>query len=159
MSDRTEYYRNYYMRNKTRINVRNSSYRKNNLTKIKKHYNVNRIKILAKQAKYQRKNKSNINNYHRKYFKLNPDKAKGFQLKYKYGISLQEYNLLLDTQGNRCAICDKHISKMNRAMDVDHNHITGRVRGLLCSRCNKAIGLFEDNKELLIKAVNYFDNH
>ena len=56
-------------------------------------------------------------------------------LKYRYGITLAEYEVMLAQQGNKCAIC---FSPPNgRSLDVDHNHITGQIRNLLCSPCNR----------------------
>lgn len=65
----------------------------------------------------------------------------------KYGISLEERKAL----GNRCMICSKETGKLC----VDHDHTTGKVRGLLCDNCNKGLGLFQDLPVLLEKAINY----
>jgi len=80
-------------------------------------------------------------------------------IKMKYGISIEEYERLLRLQDGRCALCRKHEVRRLRGniarLSVDHCHVTGKVRGLLCSKCNTAIGLFEDSKELLQKAIEY----
>jgi hypothetical protein len=83
-------------------------------------------------------------------------------LKSKYGISLDAYNYLLRHQGYRCAICETtennvigERSHWNFA--VDHNHDTGKVRGLLCNQCNRAIGMLKDDATLLRKAADYLD--
>lgn len=70
----------------------------------------------------------------------NKDKKRNWEFKKRYGITLEDYNQMLDTQNGVCAICGKP-PKKNR-LAVDHNHITGKVRGLLCATCNKVLGLF-----------------
>jgi hypothetical protein len=65
---------------------------------------------------------------------------------------------VLDSQWNRCAACSCGFSKPVRAV-VDHCHLTGRVRGFLCDRCNRAIGFFKDSPELLQKAIEYLEKH
>lgn len=73
----------------------------------------------------------------------------------KYGISLAEFDEMLALQGGGCAICGSTVNPDARSLAVDHCHGTGRVRGILCGRCNKAIGLFNDDPLLLEKAVIY----
>ena len=72
----------------------------------------------------------------------------------KFGITLADYDKMLNNQNGVCAICGK-VNLTRRRLAVDHNHKTGKVRGLLCGKCNKAIGLFEDNPEILGKAIKY----
>lgn len=72
-----------------------------------------------------------------------------------YGITLEEYDLMFSNQGGRCAICMKHQDEFKKKLHVDHCHTTGKVRGLLCQKCNQGIGLFNDDKDLLIKASEY----
>jgi hypothetical protein len=75
----------------------------------------------------------------------------------KYGISPEDYKKALDLQNGVCAICKKPCT-CGRSLAVDHNHETGWVRGLLCSKCNRAIGLFKDSRELLLEAASYLEN-
>ena len=67
-----------------------------------------------------------------------------------YGITLKEYNDLLIKQDYKCSICLK-----NKKLVVDHCHTTGKVRGLLCSKCNTGLGFFDDSVDLLRKAANH----
>lgn len=60
-------------------------------------------------------------------------------LKYRYGITTKEYNQLFASQGGKCAICSAHQSTLQRRLDVDHDHKTSKVRGLLCNYCNKTV--------------------
>jgi hypothetical protein len=102
--------------------------------------------------------------YRREYAKLwrtkNQDKTKAINVR-KLGLSILQYNLLEKGQHGLCAICGKqeHVMVKStgkpRALAVDHNHETGDIRGLLCTNCNKALGHFKDNVELLAKAIVY----
>lgn len=79
--------------------------------------------------------------------------------KKKYGITLDDYNAMLHAQGGVCAICGQPEMRIMRgkvaALSVDHCHTTGKVRGLLCNRCNIGLQMFKDNVELIQKASEY----
>ncbi len=81
--------------------------------------------------------------------------------KHRYGITLEDYDNMLKEQGGCCAICGSSDSKCHGRMNfaVDHCHETGKVRGLLCNDCNRALGLFQDSSEILDKAVKYLETH
>lgn len=82
------------------------------------------------------------------------------QLLRTYGITYEEYDRLREQQRRRCAICESPIAKRGRQRGyVDHNHQTGRVRGLLCSSCNFAIGHLRDNSALARRAAEYLESH
>lgn len=81
--------------------------------------------------------------------------AKDGYLLRNYGITEQDYFNMLEAQGNVCAICGKDEQVKTRGLSVDHCHTTGEVRGLLCSFCNMALGLFKDDTQSLINAVKY----
>lgn len=72
----------------------------------------------------------------------------------KYGITLEHYQSVLETQGGVCAVC-QHEFGGPRDEHIDHDHITGQVRGILCSQCNTAIGKFKDSPEIIIRAAEY----
>ena len=83
-------------------------------------------------------------------------------LRSKYGITLKQYELMLDAQNGVCAIC--HEYNVDRPgshtrMPVDHNHTTGAVRGILCNRCNLVLGKMGDNIELFQNAINYLSTN
>ena len=94
----------------------------------------------------------------REFKKRNPELkklwAKNSYLKKKYNINLDEYNILLKNQNGKCAICKKN-PKPNKGLAVDHSHITGKIRGLLCYKCNNGLGLFDDNISYLKNAIGY----
>ena len=70
-----------------------------------------------------------------------------------YGIDVPDYERMLEEQNGGCYICGKKPTK--RALDIDHDHETGKVRGLLCSNHNRALGLLGDNLLLLVRAMEY----
>ncbi len=73
-----------------------------------------------------------------------------------FGIDYSVYEQLQEEQNNLCAICNKpQISTRLNYLCVDHNHVTGKVRGLLCSSCNRGIGLLNDDINILERAVEY----
>lgn len=80
------------------------------------------------------------------------------QLRRRYGISLEQYEAMLELQDGRCAICGRHGDEFGRRLAVDHCHETGKVRGLLCINCNPGIGAFRDNPELLRRAASYLED-
>ena len=77
-------------------------------------------------------------------------------LRRKFGITLEEYDYLLARQGGVCAICGRP-PRDDISLHVDHDHETGAVRGLLCFRCNNALGDFDDDLVRLRAAVGYLD--
>lgn len=91
------------------------------------------------------------------YRRLNPEKRRQYDLKKKFGITLVQYNQLFTEQTGSCALCDKHQSEQRKAMAVDHDHKTGEIRALLCHNCNVGLGNFQDNQDLLQKAINYLN--
>lgn len=91
----------------------------------------------------------------RLYRELRPESYKGYDLKRGYGISYKEYAKILVGQGGVCAICKGNQTDRYKNLSVDHCHETGAVRGLLCSKCNLALGGFKDSPELLDRAKDY----
>jgi len=81
-------------------------------------------------------------------------------LKRMYNITLEEYTLKLKEQNNKCKICCSENSfDRYGVLAVDHCHTTGNIRGLLCYKCNVGLGNFNDNQELLKKAINYLEQY
>lgn len=78
----------------------------------------------------------------------------------KYGVSQEQYEEMLRQQGGRCAICrSKSPGRNSVFFCIDHDHETGRVRGLLCRRCNMGLGYFGDKLKLLRRAVRYLEEN
>lgn len=119
------------------------------------------------------KNKTRVSAYAKEWQKNNPEKIKAvrekpstkhmafvYRLKKHYNLSHEEYLSLIEKQQNMCAICgcspkERHPGKLC----IDHDHKTGEVRGLLCTQCNIAIGLFKDDPKLLKAAIKYLLIH
>lgn len=85
---------------------------------------------------------------------LDPEVARRAELKRLYGITLEQYVDMFANQGGVCAICEEEC-KTKKSLSVDHDHRTGKVRGLLCNRCNRALGMFQDSPDLLLRAARY----
>lgn len=86
-------------------------------------------------------------------------KRRAGRLSKTYGVSLDDFEAMLEAQNGGCAICAKpHQEVKGERLHVDHCHATGQVRGLLCSPCNHGIGNFKDNVERLKKAAKYLSH-
>lgn len=103
-----------------------------------------------------------VNKKRKKYRLDNPEEYKRTKRKQnlkKYGITLEDQERMLREQNYKCAICGQEIflqcSSPKLIANVDHDHKTGKVRGLLCQGCNTGLGKFRDNTEYLLSAVSY----
>lgn len=110
----------------------------------KKRYNNNVEFMRAKQRKY------NINN---------PRALRGYKLKQQFGITLEQYDKMFAFQGGVCAICGcpETASRNGKTLSlaVDHNHVTDKIRGLLCGHCNIALGLLNENPVIIKSLLKY----
>jgi hypothetical protein len=163
----------WYLKNKERILENRKEYYESNkeqITKYKKEWHLknrpkrllefkryneeNQDKIKQQKAiyksKYPNKNKESSSAYRRKYF----DKFKRYSIT-KYGITIKQYQDLLDKQLHKCYICKIETKKNGRRLCIDHDHINGKVRGLLCNLCNSILGYAKDNIEILQNAIKY----
>jgi hypothetical protein len=96
----------------------------------------------------------------RAWAKANPDRVRERDWRRKgIHLTVRRYEAMLEEQDHRCAIetCRKHESEQDRSLAVDHDHKTGRVRGLLCNDCNRAIGLLGDSPDALRSAAEYLE--
>lgn len=86
---------------------------------------------------------------------------KSFILRKLYGLTLDQYRVLLESQNYGCAICraTKEQNDKRRDLCVDHEHSTGRVRGLLCGNCNRGIGYFKEDPKRIQSAIDYLKKH
>ena len=84
---------------------------------------------------------------------------KDLHLRKSFGIKLEQYKKMLVEQKGVCAICGKQETRKYKSkivrLSIDHNHKTGKIRGLLCHNCNMAIGHFEENIKFMLKAIQY----
>lgn len=103
----------------------------------RKSYLVRKDSILAKEREYRA---------------TNPDAYRRTKLKHRYGLSFEQYQELFLKQDGKCACCNERA-----AVDVDHCHDTGKVRGLLCRSCNVGLGQLGDSVEGLRRAIAYLE--
>lgn len=92
--------------------------------------------------------------------KRGPRCYKDYSLRRKFGLTLEQYEAMREAQNDLCAICGRQETKKHRnhlrcQLAVDHDHKTGSVRGLLCYNCNRGLGHFQDDPQLLSRAVDY----
>jgi hypothetical protein len=121
-----------------------------------KHYRNNREKIAERHREYHAKNSDAIRERKRGYSALNPEVVRRHNLKKKFGLTLSQYDEMLSTQCGVCAICGGACAT-GRRLSVDHCHSTGKVRGLLCVRCNLTLGKMDDNPSILRAAADYVE--
>lgn len=121
-------------------------------------------KLKKAQQKYSRSHRDKINDRQRAWHKKNPGKGSAYMKKYGngeanrlrlcYGITLEQRDFMFQSQDGRCGVCGKAIN-IGKGCHIDHDHTTGKVRALLCLRCNCGIGHFNDNIFLMEKAIAY----
>lgn len=111
------------------------------------------------KIQYQSRCKNCCNKKSILWAKNNPDKRKKILRKHlfgiKYNISEEEFNNLKFEQNNKCAICKETQRNPKDELCIDHDHTTGKVRGLLCHRCNIGLGFLKDNENLIEKLLSY----
>jgi hypothetical protein len=100
----------------------------------------------------------NCRNDHRR-SNYNPAKNRSSKLRTNYGLSLDDYDGILELQGGCCKICRTDQPGTKGRFAVDHNHVTNEVRGLLCNGCNIGLGQFKDNPDNLLSAHIYLINN
>lgn len=130
----------------------------------RKYYKDPKHKI--KHTKYVKnwytKNREKMRQYSKEYWAKPEKKLENRKswLKRAYGITPEAYQVLLDSQNGCCAICrGQEINSRRKYLSVDHNHATGKVRGLLCHHCNALIGYSKENVYTLQKALEYLEKY
>lgn len=127
-----------------------------NLAAKKAWYQRNREHAIAKAKRWQQENPERHNATQRAYRAANPDRLREGHLRRKFGITIEDYAAMLEAQGGGCAICGRPEPE-GGSLHVDHDHVTGRVRGLLCFRCNGALGNLDEDVDRLADAMAYLD--
>lgn len=129
----------YRDKNRQVINDRDRERRKNDP--------LYRQKCINKSNRYKLRNRDKVLLYKKKN-----------NLKKLYGVSWETYSVILESQDGGCAICGG-INESGRKLAVDHNHETGEIRGLLCDKCNRGLGFFNDDIMILDLAVEYLGKY
>jgi hypothetical protein len=123
--------------------------------------NKQKISANASSKKYQKSDKGKAN-AHRFYIKNKEridKRTYNNLLKRTYGITIEDYNFLFNLQSGCCAICGKHQSAEKKRLHVDHDHATGKIRGLLCVNCNSMLGQAKDSINILQNSIEYLKRH
>lgn len=111
--------------------------------------------ISRRGTEYQKAHPEKRAQYNKKWRETNPESYKRSgrrnHLKKKFKITPEQFDEMALFQDNRCGICMKE----TKELCVDHNHVTGKIRKLLCHNCNRALGLFEENAEVMTNAIKY----
>jgi hypothetical protein len=116
---------------------------------------LNKEKRKIRNHRYYLKNKNKIKKWNREYCIKNKERdykrIRNYHLKRNYNININELNDMVLKQNNKCKICKNELKKLH----IDHNHKTNKVRGILCEKCNLALGLFQENISIILNAAEY----
>jgi len=106
---------------------------------------------------WRERNKSHYNNYAAMWRAKNPEKQMANDIRSKYGLELDQYKKMLELQDYKCSICGKdHTPSTKKGrLSVDHDHKTGKIRGLICLNCNAGLGNLKDDIETVSAALEY----
>jgi hypothetical protein len=133
------------------------------LTSSQRYYYKHRDKVLANHKKLRQENPDKFRGWSKRYRDKNPDGERTRHLMREYGLTIEEYNAMSVQQGSVCAICKQPETQERKGVKyrlaVDHCHKTNKVRGLLCFKCNAAMGSFE-KRDIPIKNIeDYLERH
>lgn len=141
------YDKEYCFKNKDKKSTISKKYYQQNkdliINRTHEYYNINREKILQKTRE----------KYHRDPITYLKRSRKNF-LKKNFNITPEDIKRMKFNQNGLCKICKK-----NKAIHLDHNHKTNKIRAILCTKCNFGIGLFNDNIEILLSAIKYLKEY
>lgn len=116
----------------------------------------NRKKILVQERENYKKNVEKFRKSSREHYRSNKQRELDRIRFKKYGITGDEFRAIIEKQGVKCPICTRRISKN---LSVDHDHVTGRIRGIICNKCNLAIGNAEDSPMRLRAMADYLEKN
>lgn len=156
--EKAAYSKKYYAIAGEEIKRKRRAYGKTGVAREKRqaYLAANKEKLKARYVA----NKEKINEYSIKWQRDNPEKAKVIRrrtiLKCKYGITPEEWDALFDKQGKKCAVCTSPVT-IGKGWNTDHDHVTGKVRGILCIHCNTLLGYAKDDADTLRAAAAYIE--
>lgn len=123
------------------------------------YYEANKSKIIEQHRAYYQANKTEKAAYAHAYYEAHKEtmteQANARRLERVYGLTKEQYDSMLELQGNACAVCSTGTPASKVGWHVDHCHTTGKVRGILCHQCNVGLGNFRDSKASLQSAIDY----
>lgn len=155
---KTEHNKTYREKNPEQIKATQRKWNEANKDKLKEDKRIWH-KEQMKDPEYRKRNRDRA----QAWAKHNPERhaqlARSGWLRRKYGIDAEEYDRRLQLQGGGCALCcSKEVGLPQRTFFfVDHDHETGRVRGLLCNKCNLGLSMFRDQPEVMRRAALYLE--
>lgn len=135
--------KDYFENNKVEVLLSNKKWRNSHPTFMKEYHTKNKEELQLKKKEYYQVNKAKIAEKN---------------LLIKYGITIDYVKSLLEKQQNSCAICKLSFTLTGR-YHVDHNHLNGQVRGLLCRNCNHLLGNARENTSMLSNAISYLKEY
>lgn len=139
--------------------IRNERYKNKDPEAYKKrkheYYVKHKERMLRQSKQWAKDNPEQARAIQKKSRKKRQARTRDYVLRTKYGITLKEYNNLVDKQGGHCPLCGNVLAD-NYA--VDHCHDTGRVRGVLCRGCNTGVGLLRHDVKVLRNAIKYLSD-
>jgi hypothetical protein len=147
-----EYQKQWKINNPEKNKERGRRYYSNNKEKRKKQARDSYLKHIEKRVEKNNQWRNNNRDKIKSYSRING-------LKNKFNITLDQYNEIFNKQNGCCMICEKPQSEFPKALCVDHNHQTGKIRGLLCDKCNKGIGFLNDDINILLNAIQYLKDN
>lgn len=117
--------------------------------------------IRRKEWRTENKERESIKTslYNKEYILRDKEKARARWIKRHHNISLEEYDALLLSQNNKCANNQCHTILIGKSRHLDHDHETGKIRGMLCNKCNMALGLLRDNPDIVLGLHSYIKYH
>lgn len=154
MFDRKEYQRQYRLKNKAKA----KKYRIEHKDELK----FSSEEWYRRHKGYNKKWRAKNKGYMKKWRAKNKDACRRYSQKTwltKHRLTEELYQKMSSEQKDCCAICAAHKDNVSRGLHIDHDHKTGKVRGLLCMNCNTAIGKFRDDTLLLERALDYVKRH
>lgn len=136
------------MRTAEQVRDAKRAWREKNPNYGQRWYERNRDKVIKKASAWNLANKS-----------LRHRSWRARTLKHEYGLEIRDIEQLLASQGGRCAICSQPLIFPARDTCIDHDHETGRLRGILCRKCNSGIGFLRDSVETVRSAAAYLERN
>lgn len=121
-------------------------------------YAKNKVKSLARSRKWQSENRERWLQQKKIWARNNPEKIqlqRKRRLVRQYGLTLEQYQAVLEFQNERCAICGRARAEFDRQLAIDHDSVTGEIRGALCTACNLGLGTLGDSSECIQRALSY----
>lgn len=136
-----------------------------NPEKVKKSEKASRDKnadqVKSSMKDWRQRNAEKIRRDWRKWYSKNTTRVRHHRLKSLYGLTPEQYEGMFAAQASGCAICRRNPYEQgdSKGLFVDHDHVTGRVRALLCQHCNRLLGCAKDSAEILLSAAAYLRQH